>query len=228
MNKNEVKKIHKLKCYNHVTRKMTQAYHQAKNRNNKLKTKESMIDLKIKSKAYRKSFNKAAKKSRKELVKKLRSLKSKNAKAYWQMLQNSEKKNVPILIHELYNHFKQISQDDDDENNEFNFEEMIGIQLDTSVLNCLFTNDEIKKCIIRLKNGKSGGADDILNEHIKSTIDIMMPVYIKLFNKVLSTVEVPEDWLVGLILKEIQAGFRKGYSTMDQIFVLKHIIDLFI
>ncbi len=150
---------------------------------------------------------------------------------------------------------------------------MIGIHLDTSVLNCLFTNDEIKKCIIKLKNGKSGGADEILNEHIKSTIDIMMPVYIKLFNKVLSTGEVPEDWLVVLIvpifkqkgsktdcnnysgitllsclgklftstlnerlytfcennhiLKEIQTGFRKGYSTMDHIFLLKHIIDLF-
>ncbi len=102
----------------------------------------------------------------------------------------------------------------------------------------------------------------------------MMPVYIKLFNKVLSTGEVPEEWLASFIvpifkqkgsktvcnnyrgithlsclgkiftstlneclytfcennhiLKEIQAGFRKGYSTMDHIFVLKHIIDLFI
>ncbi len=46
--KNGVKKIHKLKCYNHVTRKMRQAYHKAKNRNNKLKTKESMVDLKLK------------------------------------------------------------------------------------------------------------------------------------------------------------------------------------
>ncbi len=63
----------------------------------------------------------------------------------------------------MYNHFKQISQDDDDENNEFNFEEMIGIHFDKSVLNCLFTNDEIKKCIIKLKNGKSGGANEILN-----------------------------------------------------------------
>ncbi len=55
---------------------------------------------------------------------------------------------------------------------------------------------KLKKCIIKLNNGKSGGADDILNEHIKSTIDIMMPVYIKLFNKVLSAGEVLEDWLV--------------------------------
>ncbi len=69
--KNEVKKIHKLKCYNHVTRKMRQAYYKATNRNNKLKIKEVMVDLKIKSKACRTSLNKAAKKSRKELVKKL-------------------------------------------------------------------------------------------------------------------------------------------------------------
>ncbi len=48
-------------------------------------------------------------------------------------------KDIPTLIHELYNHFKQISQDDDDENNELNFEEMIGIHLDTSALKCLFT-----------------------------------------------------------------------------------------
>ncbi len=46
-------------------------------------------------------------------------------------------------------HFKQISQDDDYENNEFNFKEMIGIYLDTSALICLFTNDGIKKCIIK-------------------------------------------------------------------------------
>ncbi len=102
-------------------------------------------------------------------------------------------------MRELCYAFKQISQDDD-KNNEFNFEEMVGIHLDTSALSCLFTNDDIQKCIGKLTDGKSGGADDIVNEHIKSTIDLMMPVYIKLLNKVLSTAEVPEDWLVGLIV----------------------------
>lgn len=101
----------------------------------------------------------------------------------------------------------------------------------------------------------------------------MLPLYIKLFNKVLDTGEIPEDWLTGmiipiyknkgskddtnnyrgitllscvgklftsilnqrltdfcennLILKEIQAGFRKGYSTLDNIYVFKTIIELF-
>ncbi len=35
---------------------MRQAYHKAKNRNNKLKTKESLEDLKVRSKAYRKKI----------------------------------------------------------------------------------------------------------------------------------------------------------------------------
>ncbi len=50
----------------------------------------------------------------------------------------------------------------------------------------------------------------MLNEHIKSTIDIMMPVYIKLFNKELNTGEVPEDWLVGLIVPIFK---QKGSKT---------------
>ena len=67
----------------------------------------------------------------------------------------------------MYYQFKQISQDDD-ENNEINLKEIIGIHLDTSSLNCLFTNDDILKCINKLKNAKSKGADKILNEDIKS------------------------------------------------------------
>ena len=101
----------------------------------------------------------------------------------------------------------------------------------------------------------------------------MIPIYVKLFNKILDTGDIPEDWLTGLIipiyknkgekndpnnyrgitllsclgklftsilnhrltefcesnliLKEIQAGFRKGYSTLDHIFVLKNLIDIF-
>ena len=101
-----------------------------------------------------------------------------------------------------------------------------------------------------------------------------MPLYLVLFNKILNTGEIPEEWLTGLIipifkkkgskedcnnyrgitllsclgklftsilnnrlyafceenkiLGESQAGFRKGYNTLDHIFVLKNAIDLFL
>ena len=103
---------------------------------------------------------------------------------------------------------------------------------------------------------------------------MMCPLYVKLFNKVLDTGDIPDDWLVGVIvpiyknvgevsdvnnyrgitllsclgklfttllnvrltefceenqiIKEIQAGFRQGYSTVDHVFVIKSLIDLFL
>ncbi len=69
---------------------------------------------------------------------------------YKKILQNKEKNDIPILINQLCDHFRQISHNEY-ENNEFSFKEIIGIHLDTSELNCQFTNDEIKKCNSKLK-----------------------------------------------------------------------------
>ena len=141
------------------------------------------------------------------------------------------------------------------------------------ILNNPITSQEITKCISKLKNNKSPGSDLIVNEYIKTTKDIMCPVYVKLFNKILDTSVFPSEWLVGVIvplyknkgdpsdcnnyrgitllsclgklftsilnerLKEFsnaydvigesQAGFRHEYSTLDHIFVLQSIIELF-
>ena len=45
-----------------------------------------------------------------------------------------------------------------------------------------------------LKNNKAYGVDMILNEFIKNTIDIMCPIYVKLFNIILKTGYLPEKW----------------------------------
>ncbi len=69
---------------------------------------------------------------------------------------------------------------------------------------------------------------DILNEHIKSIIDIMMPVYIKLFSKVLSTGEVPEDWLVLLIVPIFkQKGSKTDCNNYRGITLLSFLGHLF-
>ena len=71
-------------------------------------------------------------------------------------------------------------------------------------------NNEIKNMVNRLddmllrvvkifKCNKASGYDDIVNEHIKSTINIFLPIYCKLFNIVLNSGLIPESWSEGVI-----------------------------
>lgn len=54
------------------------------------------------------------------------------------------------------------------------------------------TEYEIKKCIANLKNTKSAGIDHVANEYIKGACDILFPLYVILFNKILHTSILPE------------------------------------
>ena len=146
---------------------------------------------------------------------------------------------------------------------------------DNSDMNRPFTGEEVTKAIKDLKSNKAPGIDKIINEYIKATIGQMLPIYVYLFNKILDTGEIPQEWLIGKImplykgkgdikeagnyrgitilnclgklftsmlnrrltkfleqnniLHENQAGFRKGYRTVDHIiiFVFKCLIDIF-
>ena len=141
------------------------------------------------------------------------------------------------------------------------------------ILNSDIIRDEIKNVIANLKNNKASGYDDVLNEHIKCTVDIMLPIYQKLFNLVLNFSAIPEAWTQGIIqpiykkkgdikdptsyrpitlvsclgktftavlntrlgrladevelISEAQTGFRKGYSTLDNMFTLYALISLY-
>ena len=58
---------------------------------------------------------------------------------------------------------------------------------DNLEINCRIILKEIEENVKKLKSNKSCGIDSILNEHIKSTIRIMGPLYEKLFNLILNT-----------------------------------------
>ena len=142
------------------------------------------------------------------------------------------------------------------------------------MLNSPISEDEVKKAVKRLKNGKACGEDKILNEMIKAFSETHMGVLTKIFNIVLQNGHMPHEWVIGIIkpiyknkgdindpdnyrgitllscfgkkitsilndrlttyinlnemMSEAQAGFRKGYSTTDQIFTLKSIVELFL
>ena len=64
-----------------------------------------------------------------------------------------------------------------------------------------------------MKNGKAAGDDKIPNEYIKSTKDIFLPVYEKLFNIVFDLGILPDAWLEGTIRPIYK---NKGDSTLAQ------------
>ena len=67
-------------------------------------------------------------------------------------------------------------------------------------LNKPFTLEELSKSIKSLKNNKSSGPDQICNEQIKATFEIMKNFYLKLFNGILDSGIFPDSWAEGLIV----------------------------
>ena len=101
-------------------------------------------------------------------------------------------------LKDLYSYFKDLNAQQYEEepqtndNHEFS---TINEKINTQI-----TETEIYTAIENLKNNKSSGPDKILNEHIKYTADLMMPVYIQLFNLIFDTGLIPETWTLGNIL----------------------------
>ena len=62
-----------------------------------------------------------------------------------------------------------------------------------------FTVEEVSCIIKKLKNSKACGADLVLNEFLKATGPILVPLYTKLFNLILQTGFIPEKWVIGII-----------------------------
>ena len=68
-------------------------------------------------------------------------------------------------------------------------------------LNATITPEEVLQVTKTLKNNKSPGLDNVLNEHLKSTITVMCPLYVKLFNVIFERGIVPESWTLGIKYK---------------------------
>ena len=67
------------------------------------------------------------------------------------------------------------------------------------MLNSPISEDEVKKAVKRLKNGKACGEDKILNEMIKAFSESHMSVLTKIFNIVLLSGHMPHEWVIGII-----------------------------
>ena len=125
--------------------------------------------------------------SKKKFVTKLNNLKGKNPKLYWKLLQGNKKDSIKVPLEAFKKHFEELSVEAADTNSNNPFPEFDVRDLNTSSLNQPFSEQEIRKFVKNLKNNKAAGINEIINEYIKSSIDLMLPIYIKLFNRVLHT-----------------------------------------
>ena len=172
------------------------------NAHNTYKKNRSAIDftrMKECSKEYKRQLAKSKARYKKSFNRKLRNLKSTNPKEYWDLL-NGKKSNgsLNIAVDTCMEHFRKLSCAPQD-----HFEPVdlsCDVQDINRFLNAEFTRDEILAVIKNLKNNKATGFDKITNEQLKDSSDVMLDIYVTLFNAILNTGFIPAVWTMGSIL----------------------------
>jgi hypothetical protein len=179
--------------FNNICYKLRNKYRNAKNyykHNNTLYNKNKMLVL---SKQYKKQLNSSRKKYYTKLNNKLRYSKSKNPKEFWNILKDKHRADIKADFKDLVNHFKDLNNSDvtTDLPN-------VPITPNNSINNN-FTIDEIQLAINKIKRNKACGIDGIANDFIIDTSDITAPIITKLFNIIINTGIVPDDWGISII-----------------------------
>ncbi len=153
-------------------------------RNNWLQARNDVFlnEKKRCNKAYKKAINSAIRSYHRELHAKLRVMKSSNPKEYWAIINKSANcENVinQISCETFAKHFKKLFTVQNGGGDEFNPDNLDFTN--QSSLNNLITEEEVKKCILKLKNGKACGYDNVINEFLKHSSACMSKLYTVFF-----------------------------------------------
>lgn len=185
--------------FNRDCRQMRNQYHYARRVYSINKTEHNKQFLKQVSKSYKDTMHLSIRRFKMARTEKLRKLKSSNPREYWKILNSNDKKSeCQVPLNDLYNYFKHVNSANtnasecpliNNNNSNDNNEE----------LNMPINEFEVQSAIKQLKNNKSPGIDNIKNEHIKNTSQIMIPLYTKLFNLIFDTAIIPKSWSIGVI-----------------------------
>ena len=261
-------KISEQPWFTDACREKRKDFHEAKKIHNSQHNENSRRQLKAASKSYRSEMDKSHSEYQFKLENEMRNMYRSDPSELWKILNKlngSRDRGIDIPINELYDYFKNINSDANDDVTGHVFIPDTIDEFNNDILNDEISEDEILSAAKNLKNGKAAGYDMVTNEYIKSSLHLLLPFYKIFFNKILDTGVFPEIWTLGMILPvyknkgdrlnpdnyrgitlvssvgklftavlnarltkladyielipSVQAGFRKGYSTLDNIFV---------
>ena len=144
-----------------------------------------------------------------ELNKKIRYLRSNNAKEYWKLINKStegKQEYSNIALQTFLDHFEKLSQNPDHDvpSNctvvDSHRLKSVAMEQEDNCLNELFCEGEINDNINKLKNNKAGGLDEIRNEFLKHAPPSLVTFICDFFNLILESGVIPDIWCKGLIM----------------------------
>ena len=139
---------------------------------------------------------------KKDFIHKLRGLQSTDPKSYWNLLNKVDKSN-PETLHKVSletfaEHFQKLNSSANNTDVLYPID-LSNISDHNFEINSDITEEEVLKCLNKLKLNKAYSSDLILNEFLKFSKTKMLSAFTKLFNLVFSSGIIPDEWSQGII-----------------------------
>ena len=104
--------------------------------------------------------------------------------------------NCPLPLEAFTKHFKEVFQSTENIDVAIDPEWLTS---DEGVLNRDFTEGELLTCLRSCGDRKATGLDDIANEHLKGSFPVLGPLWVMLFNLILSSGSIVEAWKQSIV-----------------------------
>ena len=177
-------------------------YHRKKNLYRKFPNNFYMAQLRTASKTYKRTVLAAKAEHQRKIAAELEELESGEPDAFWDILnrETNFKTHSPIqpTIDSFHFHFSNLYKKmPDDSYRKINDDQ---IPNNNYLLNEDITLEQVIQAMKKLKNGKSPGLDNILNEFLKYSPYVVKEIITKFFNIIFKTSIIPDKWNVACII----------------------------
>ena len=182
----------------------------------------------------RNSYRKLCRRKRKEFnlknASELVTLSKKNSKLFWKKIKPKKKRNnANCNFHE---HFKKLyetcmSDLSDESYTRIQEHNSHDNNISDAYLDSSLTEEEMEKAIRELKNDKSPGFDNIINEFLKYNTTLFRKTLLSVFNVLYDKGYFPKAWSIGLIIPVFKSGDANSADNYRGITLLSCVGKLF-